>query len=212
MVEKMTTIVSKNDILAFIKKHKKRVTLVGVILVFFVAIGGGIALQQMRLSDKESQTEGMSKTADLRPQQKKESIEPKGKTPESTPFLLKPSPDELLQQLTSLENYNEDVVGAKYIGLRVLWPVYFFTLQATTGSKATLVLDVAEDGFGVVIECEVDTSTFPQLRDLEQGKKIWIGGEILSVDRSGTGTVYLKTEHLKIGDDSGFPANRTTAN
>jgi hypothetical protein len=207
----MTTVFSKNKVLEFIKKLKKKSTLIGIILIIAVAIGGGIALQKMWLSGKELQTEGIPKTVELKLQQKKESAKHTEKAPESASFLLKPSPDELLQQLTSLENYNEDVVGAKYIGLRVLWPVYFFTLQSTAGSKATLVLDVAEDGFGVVIESEVDTSTYPQLRDLEQGKKLWIGGEILAVDRSGTGTVYLKTEHLKIGDDSGFSANGPAA-
>jgi hypothetical protein len=208
----MTKGFSKKRALEFVKKHKKRVVLGGVILIFTVSIGGGIALQKIRRSGKESQPEGIPKTVELKLQQKQKGKEQKEKAPESASFFLKPSPDDLLQQLTSLENFNEDVVVAKYAGLRVLWPTYFFTLQSTTGSKATLVLDVAEDGFGIVIESEVDTSAFPQLRDLEPGKKLWIGGEILSVDRSGTGTIYLKTEHLKIGEESGLPANMPPAN
>jgi hypothetical protein len=207
----MTTGFSKNRALEFIKTHKKGVTLVGVILIFTVSIGGGIALQKMRRSGKEFQPEVIPKTVELRLQQKQESKEQTEKAPVSASFFLKPSPDELLQQLTSLENFNDDVVVAKYSGLRVLWPTYFFTLQSTAANKATLVLDVAEDGFGIVIESEVDTSAYPQLRELEPGKKLWIGGEILSVDRSGTGTIYLKTEHLKIGDDSGSPANLPSA-
>jgi hypothetical protein len=131
--------------------------------------------------------------------------------PQSASFSLKPSPDELLQQLTSLENFNEDVLAAKYSGLRVLWPGYFFVLQLKEGSKATLVLDVAEDGFGVVIESEVDTTVYPQLRDLQPGKKLWIGGEIIAVDRSGTGTIYLRIEHLKFGDEPIPAASRQPA-
>jgi hypothetical protein len=120
---------------------------------------------------------------------------------ESTAFFLEPSPNQLLQQLTSLENLNEGAVEGKYVGLRVLWPAYFFTLEEGQGSKRTLVLDVDENGFGVILESEVDIAAYPQLTTLEVGKKLWIGGEIQAVDRTGTGTVLLKAENLIFDGD-----------
>jgi hypothetical protein len=207
----MTTEFSKNNVLELIKKRKERIALVGVVVIFILVISGGIILQKTRPSTKEFQPESVSKTVELKFQHKKEGAGPTEEGPQVASFSLKPSPDDLLQQLSSLENLNEDVLEAKYTGLRVLWPAYFFTLQTTVGSKATLVLDVDEDGFGVVIESDVDASVFPQLRDVEPGKKLWIGGTILAVDRSGTGTVYMKTEHLKFGDDPIVPANRQPA-
>ena len=197
--------------LEYIKKHKEKVALIGVIAIIILSVGGGIILQKTRRSAKEFQPESIPKTVELKLQQKREGAGPTEGGTQSASFFLKPSPDELLEQLTSLENFNEEVMESKYKGLRVLWPAYFFTLQATVGSKATLVLDVAEDGFGVVLESDVETLEYPQLRDLEPGKKLWIAGEILAVDRSGTGPVYVKTEHLKFGDEPVPPASRQSA-
>ncbi len=208
----MTMTFSKNRSLEFIKKDKKRIALAGVVVVVTLFVTSGIFLQKTRRLPKESQPPSTQKTVELKLQQKNDGAAPSEEAQQSASFSLTPLPADLLQQLTSLENLNEDVMVAKYAGLRVLWPAYYFTLQATTGSIATLVLDVAEDGFGIVIESDVDTSAYPQLRDLDPGKKLWIGGTILTVDRSGTGTVYLKTEHLKIGDDPMVPANRPPAN
>jgi len=202
---------SKNRVLEFIKKRKERIALAGVVVIVILSVTGGIVLQKTRRLTQEFQPESVPKTVELKLQHK-DGVGPSEEAPQSASFSLKPLPDELLQQLSSLENLNEDVMVAKYTGLRVLWPAYFFTLQATTGSKATLVLDVAEDGFGVVLESDIDPSAYPQLRDLEPGKKLWIGGTILTVDRSGTGTVYLQIEHLKFGDDPIVPANRPPAN
>lgn len=209
----MTTDFSKNSVLEFIKKRKERIALVGVIALCILAVGGGIVLQKTRRPVQEFQPEPTPKTVELKlQQQKKEGVGPTENVSQSASFSLTPLPNELLQQLSSLENFNEDGLAAKYTGLRVLWPAYFFSLQTTTGSKATLVLDVDEDGFGVVIESEIETQAYPQIRDLEPGEKIWIGGSITSVDRSGTGTIYLKIEHLKIGDDPTAPASRQSTN
>ncbi|MDK9708610.1 MAG: hypothetical protein OEL83_16325 [Desulforhopalus sp.] len=156
-------------------------------------------------SEKEPLATNIPKSVELKVEH--QGVDATGQEPsQSATFSLTPSPDELLQQLTSLENLNEDVVEAKFTGLRVLWPGYFFTLQATEGSsKATLVLDAAENGFGVVIESEVDTSLYPKLRQLESGKKLWIGGAITAVDRTGTGTVHLKAENFNFNDEPAFP-------
>ena len=209
----MTTGFSKKKILEFIKTYRERVILIGIVTIFALCIVVGITLQKkLKSGGKEFQAETVPKTVELKLQHKKEHADHAGETPQSASFFLKPLPDELLQQLTSLENFNEDVVAAKYVGMRVMWPAYFFTLQPTQGSKATVVLDAVEDGFGVVIESEIDISLYPKLRSLEPGKKLWIGGEIMAIDRSGTGTVYIKTEHLSFGDEPIPPASRQPAN
>jgi hypothetical protein len=169
-------------------------------LTFVLLAGGGVLLQQHNRDQQEALLHAAPKTVELKLPEKKEEGGQAESSSQATAFHLQPSPDELLQQLTSLENLNEDVIAAKFSGLRVLWPVYFFNIEETEGGKATILLDVSEDGFGMVIESEVDTSAYPQLRGLPIGKKIWIGGEILAVDQSGTGTVYLRTEHLTFSD------------
>ncbi len=191
---------AKDKLAGVLKQHRQKVMLAAVGLIFVLLAGGGVLFQKQNRAQQEAQLPTAPKTVELALSEKKEEGGPPEPSTQTTAFHLQPSPDELLQQLASLENLNEDVIAAKFSGLRVLWPVYFFNLEETEGGKATILLDVSEDGFGMVIESEVDTSVYPQLRGLQIGKKIWIGGEILAVDQSGTGTVYLKTEHLTFSD------------
>lgn len=192
------------SVIEFLKKHKERAALIGLGFAFLLFIGGGIYLQKVNQREKAplavvSPTKIELKTA--------QSSERQGKTEANagkTTYFLKPSPAELLEQLASMENLNETVIDAKFENLPVLWPAYFFTLQETDDGKVNLLLDVSEDGFGVVLESAVDLNVYPHLRKLTSGEKIWIGGEILAVDRSGTGTIYLKTDQLRFGDDAPF--------
>jgi hypothetical protein len=202
LVTTMKIVFLNNNVMESIKKYKGKLILSGIVLILIICISMGVVLMnKMKSKEKMPQPVASPKTVELKLQHKTEDMGESREASQSASFLLKPSPDELITQLTSLENYNEDVVEARYKGLRVLWPAYFFSIQPTEGSKATVVLDVAEDGFGVVIESDVDISAYPQFRHLDPGKKIWIGGEILAVDRSGTGTIYMKTEHLNPGDN-----------
>lgn len=186
---------------AFLKRNKERVILYGVLVAFFIVVGSGYFLREGRKQELDQTKEAIPKAVALQVRQGVEgSVQVQGAT-ESTPFFLEPSPDQLLQQLTSLENLNEGAVEGRYVGLRVLWPAYFFTLEEGRGGKRSLVLDVDEDGFGVILESEVDPAAYPQLTTLEVGKKLWIGGEIEAVDRAGTGTVFLKVESIIFDGD-----------
>jgi hypothetical protein len=186
---------------SFLKKNKKRVILIGVLAAFFVVVGSGYFLQRSRMQGIENDKGVTPESVALQVRQGVEGGAREQAAGESTAFFLEPSPNQLLQQLTSLENLNEGAVEGKYVGLRVLWPAYFFTLEEGQGSKRTLVLDVDENGFGVILESEVDIAAYPQLTTLEVGKKLWIGGEIQAVDRTGTGTVLLKAENLIFDGD-----------
>ncbi|KJR97881.1 MAG: hypothetical protein VR65_22980 [Desulfobulbaceae bacterium BRH_c16a] len=199
--------ISSNRVVQILQKNRERVALVGIGIAFLLFVAGGLYLQKKNKLDKEYPIELMPKTVELNLRQKGE---PSGQAAETTPatasFFLRPSPSELLQQLASMEHLNENIAGEKVTGLRVLWPVYYYSYQEQGGGKATLLLDVSEDGFGLLIESEVDLSVYPPIHDLQAGQKIWIGGEILAVDPSGTGTIYLKAEHLQFNEEEPFPA------
>jgi hypothetical protein len=189
----------------FIKKHKERVSLVGVALAFLLFIGGGIYLQKSNKREKEPPAAFTLISIELKPTQKQKGQRASEPKAAKVSYFLKPSAEELLAQLTSMENLNEDVINAKFSHLPVLWQAYFFALQETEDGLTRILLDVSEDGFGVVLESEVDPGSYPQLRELISGEKIWIGGEILAVDRTGTGTIYLKTDQLMFGGEAPFP-------
>ncbi len=197
----------------FIKKHKERIALLGVLLAFLLFIGGGIYLQKNNRLEKDPLSESSLKSVKLETAQTANGTtmstgakgrNPRGQAVANTSYLLKPSPEELLKKLASMENFNENVVNAKFSQMPVLWPGYFFSLQKTEDGQTSLLLDVSEDGFGVMIESVVDLSKYPELRELKSGEKVWIGGKILAVDPSGTGRIYLKTEQLRFGDEAPY--------
>jgi len=139
--------------------------------------------------------------ASVKPEHPKsrEKQQAKGVSATAGTYFLKPSPDELLKQLTSMKNLNSDVVEAKFTNLPVLWPAYFFTLRKEDDGRTSIILDVSEDGFGVLLQGEVEAALLPSLAGLAHGEKVWIGGKIVAVDPAGTGTIYLKMEQLTIG-------------
>jgi hypothetical protein len=192
------------SVIEFIKKHKERVALIGLGVAFLLFIGGGLYLQKDAKREREPQIKAPATPVKLNTQK----YENERKQTESTAvnglYFLEPSPEKLLEQLASMENLNAAVVDAKYSQLPVLWPAYFFSLRKVEGNPSVLLLDVSEDGFGVVIESEIDSTLYPELERLSIGDKVWIGGKILAVDRAGTGTIYLTTDELSFGADAPF--------
>ena len=190
----------------FLKKHKERVSLLGVVLAFLLFIGGGMYLQKHKNRENEPLLPAFPISVELKPQQMTKGQRVTEPTAATTTYFLKPSPDELLEQLASMEYLNEDIIDKKFLNLSVLWPVYFFSLRTTDDGRKTLLLDVSEDGFGVAIQSEVDLQRYPKLKELSSGEKIWIGGQILAVDPAGTGIIYLKTEQLSVGSEAPLSA------
>lgn len=203
MTKKLSTS-STQGFAQFLKRSRSKVVLLGVGFVSLLVVGGTLYFQKSHRT--ESEQSAVPQAVDLKIGQ--EQARDEGEKVQQASFFLRPLPDELLQQLASLENLNDNAVDTKFIGLRVLWPVFYFTSQDAGGGKSTLLLDVAEDGFGVLIESEVDAAAYPALNTLQAGQKIWIGGEILAVDPSGTGTIHLKTEHLQFNEEQPFPAGQ----
>lgn len=118
-----------------------------------------------------------------------------------TLFFLKPSADEVLSLIKESGNAVLPASNQKYTGLKVMWPAYFFQILKQESSQASLLFDVSEDGFGVAIRTEIDTSRFPKILSLERGTKIWLAGEIMGVEAAGTGTIHLLTEEVRFEDD-----------
>lgn len=190
----------------FIQKHKERVALVGVGLLFLLCIGVGIYWQHNNQREKDPLSEAVGMRVQLKteqPEQTEKEQSPAEPATANTTYFLKPSPEELLEQLVSMQNLNPEVIDEKFAQLPVLWPAYFFTLRQADG-RTSLLLDVSEDGFGVVLESEVELTVYPRLQELTGGEKIWIGGKILAVDPAGTGTIYLKTEKLRFSAETPY--------
>lgn len=206
---------SDNVVSQFLKRNRERVTLLGIGLAFLLFISGGFFLQKKHSTEQEQPLVPKAvqlKVGKDRAKGGQQGGQQGGDAEEQAAFFLRPLPDELLQQLASMENLNGNLAEAKFIGLRVLWPVYYFDNQEAGGGKATLLLDVSEDGFGVLIESEVELSAYPAIGALQAGQKIWIGGEILAVDPSGTGTIILKSDYLQFSGDEPFQIGQLRTN
>ena len=180
-------------------KHRERAAMIGLGLGLVVFIGLGIYLQKTNSKEKQQIVEKAPVKVELHisPQSQGDH---QGAGKKTGSFFLRPSPAELLEQLSEMENLQEDVAQKKLQYLRVLWPVYFFSVEP--GEKdSTLLLDISEDGFGVVVRGAVNPNVYPELQELAVGDKIWVAGEIAAVDPEGTGTVYLNIELLDFTED-----------
>jgi len=121
---------------------------------------------------------------------------------QSSSFLLHPGPAELLEKLEGLSHSEFNQETRELPGLKVMWPAYFFSIKEIKDNIAEVILDASEDGFGVLLLTQIDTTTYPEIMSLERGTKIWLAGEITGVDPSGTGQIILATEHMRFDDYS----------
>ena len=188
-------------VLSFLKTHQERATIVGLGLGLVVFVGMGIYLQKSNSKEKETPPPKEPVKVELQVKAQSDASGKQGAPKKTSSFFLRPSPAELLDQLASMENLHDSVAQEKLQYLRVLWPVYFFSLELLEGGGETIVLDISEDGFGVAVQGSVQSVDYPQLAELKAGDKIWVAGEIAAVDPSGTGTVYLNIELLDFSDD-----------
>ena len=183
--------------IAILNRHRERMAIVGVIVVFFLLIGGGLYLQGKKRAGEERLVEktpprlvelsAVESAPDRTAQPEKGSV---------GGYSLTPSANELLDLLVSLEGLTPDVQESRLQELRVLWPLYFFRHEAVSERWSQLSFDAAEDGFGAMIECEVEISLYPQALQLSLGEKVWVGGVIVAADLTGTGTIYLDLDYL----------------
>lgn len=194
------------DAIAFLKKHSERAALIGLGIAFLFFVGGGIYLQKQNKNEANTVAEEKEITRvelTVRQQAGGSGQANKGETGSNvttTAFFLKPSPQELLEQLSGMDNLREDVAKRKFLSLRVLWPVYFFVLEQHEG-EAVANFDVSEDGFGVEVKSNLSLAAFPEINELQPGDRLWLGGEIVGVDLSGTGVIYIETEQVSLSEE-----------
>lgn len=113
-----------------------------------------------------------------------------------TTFYFKPSPDELWEKILSLEAAHLPLTPDRIIDTEIIWQLYFFKVLYVKETTATVLFDVAEHGFGLEIQAHVDTVQYPQILQLEKGRKVWLAGDILGADSAGTGTINLHAEYV----------------
>jgi hypothetical protein len=188
-----------NRLIDFLKKHNERATIVGLGLGLVVFVVAGIYLQKKNSQEKEIPPPKEPTKIELEIKPNETTGQSNSTTKKTSSYYLRPSPAELLEQLSSMENLQENVAQSKLQHLRVLWPVYYFSIESIEG-RESLLLDISEDGFGVEVRGHVKSGNYPNLIGLKAGDKIWVAGEIESVDPSGTGTVYLNIELLDYTD------------
>lgn len=190
----------------FIRNYWERIVLLLVTAIFFILVGSGVYLQKRNNEELEINVKLPTANVKIQLPRKNETRSRDIASPGPTSFYLKPLPGELLEQIANLESFDEKIATGKFSGLPVMWEVYFFSFEEHENNIGTVQLDVSEDGFGVLVVCDADVDEFPEITDLERGMKIWVAGEILSVDPSGTGTIYLKTDYFRFTDlAEGYP-------
>lgn len=176
-----------------------------VCLIFFVVLVSvvlGMRMQQNYTVQKRLEEEARNpKKVRLPSAEAKKSGQKQTQGAPTTSFFLKPSPDEVLSLIEEMGEADLPAENQKYTGLRVMWPVYFFQLVNQDAGKARVLLDVSEDGFGVMVQTDIDIGTFPQILETERGKKIWVAGEILGVDGTGTGTIQMTAEEVRFQEN-----------
>ncbi|MFT5698876.1 MAG: hypothetical protein ACI8ZB_001732 [Desulforhopalus sp.] len=192
------------SLIIFLKKHNERATIIGLGLALVVFVCAGLYLQNKNSKGKKVAPERAAMKVELQLDTQKTSGKNTAPPNKTGSFFLRPSPAELLEQLSNMENLQEDVAQSKLQHLRVLWSVYFFSVESPESGESIL-LDISEDGFGAQVRGSINSIDYPQLKELKPGDKIWVAGEIIGVDPSGTGTVYLNIEILDFSE-SGPPA------
>ncbi len=118
---------------------------------------------------------------------------------ETSTFFIEPSAGELVERLAGLDPVELDEKAGELPGLKVMWPLYFFSLTKLNNGSHQLLLDVAEDGFGISVLCDVDIKKYPQISKVKEGELLWVAGEIIGLIPDGTGQFLLKTEQIRFG-------------
>ncbi|MBM9606177.1 hypothetical protein [Desulfopila inferna] len=119
---------------------------------------------------------------------------------QTTSFFLNPGPAELLEKLENLSYQELEKEMKNLPGLRIMWPAYFFSREKVNENMAEVKLDASEDGFGVMLLTQIDTTRYPRILTIERGTKIWLAAEITGVDPAGTGQFMLATEYVQFDD------------
>lgn len=182
-------------------KRKELFTLIGVLLGFVILLTvASIYFRERQAANKDKQKEEIEVvegTISREPGQEEAEPEKSSETIGSTAFFIKPSAAEMLTALRDSDPYAPQQLPEDSPPLKVMWPGYFFSFEQQDDGRTIVQLDVDENGFGVVLLCALNLADFPEIQNLERGKKVWVAGIVTSIDMEGTGTVHIDAEHIR---------------
>ncbi|PIE65407.1 MAG: hypothetical protein CSA26_03545 [Desulfobacterales bacterium] len=178
---------------------KKELVILGVSLLSFIIVIAITILFFSNTSEKKPKSVSRPMVAEATPTRKKET----GATAtriDSTVFLLTPSAGQVLSALKEAERQQEQPHEG-LVAMKIMWPGYFFSIHEQETTKAIVQLDVDESGFGIILFCTVNTSDYPQVRELKPGQKIQVAGEITAIDPTGTGSIHINVEFIRFDEN-----------
>lgn len=191
-----------SSLIEHIVKYKERAALTGMGLGLLLLIGTGLYLQKSNNPDKTKVPVKEVNKVELEVKKQSSSKSP---AKNKSTFYLRPSAQELLELLATMESLQEEAARRKFENLRVLWPVYFFSMEPS-GAESRLLLDISENGFGAVVTGTVKSEEYPELQAKQPGDRLWVAGEIIGVDPSGTGAIHLDIGLLDFSAKGPMPA------
>lgn len=185
-------------------ERKEILTLIISILVLIVMVTGtGLYFRSKKdngaskAKEEITVVEGRLPTADDQRQAKEKD---ESETIGSTAFFLKPSAEEVLSALKEADPFSHEQPDEDRPPMKVMWPGYFFSVAEEKMGTHILKLDVDPNGFGVILLCRVKLSDYPEIKTLQQGQKIWVAGEVTSIDLNGTGSVSINVEYIRFDE------------
>jgi len=181
-----------------IRQKRDIIILVSMILLVLLLIVAGLKMQKnygFRQQAEKDVEQSLEKVTFSSGQQRGEGQRQSGGS-QQTAYFLEPSPEEMLKLIRESGQAQLPKDSQKFISFKIMWPCYFFQVLKEEGDSATVLLDVSEDGFGATIVTDIDIQRFPEIMFTEQGKKVWIAGEIIGVDPTGTGTIHMVSDEI----------------
>lgn len=185
------------------KKKQELIILIGFILLIGVLIYLGMNMQQSYLGGGESAEDAeaakrvkLSQNGGGKGDKGKEQSKPSVNT-----YFLKPTPAEIMSMVKDLVDSELPVPKEKYENLRIVWPVYFFQVNEQAGEMVSVQFDTSKDGFGVNVISDIDSLKYPEILTATPYQKIWLAGEITAIEATGTGTIFMKTEHVRFREE-----------
>ena len=188
------------DIKEKIRQKRDMIIVVLTVIIVLLLIVIGTRMQKdhgMRQRAEEEATRIPEKVTFAPPKQVGEGGQKRSSKAATTSYFLRPTAEEMLTLIRDLGQAQLPQQNQKYAGFSVMWPCYFFQVQKEEGGRATVLFDVSEDGFGATIVTDIDTTRFPEILLTERGKKVWIAGEIIGVDPTGTGTIHILSDEIR---------------
>jgi hypothetical protein len=190
--------------LNWITTHKKwLIPAAGAILLVFLLFFVAMHLQHKKTLEMQELSAERSRQASAADRKQIRGLPP-GMIPEPelSRYSLEPSPADLDRRFEAMDSSQRKTEENALKDLKIVWPLYIFSIAKTEPETVRVMLDSSENGFGVIIVTDISLKKYPDIAVAKQGDKIWIAGKIIGVDTHGTGQIALITDY------AGFAARK----